>query len=81
MKRIITVLAAAALTAAMLVAGALPVFAQGRSETAPNCEHGNDTAYFSPGVGSRNEQATYSLDKNYFGPESGKERGAYCLQP
>jgi len=28
----------------------------------------------------REGQVTDSLDKNYYGPEDGKERGAYCLQ-
>jgi hypothetical protein len=81
MKRIVTVLTIAALMAVMLLAGGLPVFAQGESETAPNCEDGNNTAFFSPGGDHRDEQAGQSLDKNYFGPDAGKEQGAYCLQP
>ena len=78
MRRIILLVVVALVMAAMMLASALPVFAQGASETAPNCEGGNNTAYSSPGGGARADQATGSLDKNYFG--SGKEQGAYCLQ-
>jgi hypothetical protein len=67
MRRILLVMTVAAVVAALMLASALPVFAQGRSETAPNCEKGNNTAYFSPGSEHRNDQATESLDKNYFG--------------
>jgi len=63
----ISLIVVALVMAAMMVAMALPVFAQGKSETAPNCEKGNNTAYFSPGSAHRNAQATESLDKNYFG--------------
>jgi hypothetical protein len=37
--------------------------AQGRSETAPNCGKGNDTAYFSPGNKHRDPHASNSLNK------------------
>ena len=64
MKRIIV---------AVLVALALvgvpgrAALAQGRSETAPNCEKGNDIAYDSPGSEHRSTQAKDSLDKVYYG--------------
>ena len=77
-KRISLLIAALMLALTMSLGGV--AFAQGNSETAPNCEYGNDTAYFSQGNDDRNDQATVSLDKNYFGPEFGKEQGAYCLQ-
>jgi hypothetical protein len=80
MKRTTLLVTVALVMGAMMLAMALPVFAQGESETAPNCEQGNNTAYFSPGADNRNEQATDSLNENYFGPEAGKEQGAYCLQ-
>jgi len=79
-RRIMLLATVAVVMAAMMVAMAMPAFAQGKSGTAPNCEKGNDTAYFSPGREHRSEQATRSLDKNYFGPVAGKERGAYCLR-
>ena len=67
MRRLISLVAVSLVMAAMILASALPVFAQGESETAPNCEKGNNTAYSSPGGENRNDQATESLDKNYFG--------------
>jgi hypothetical protein len=69
MKRIISLLAAMAIMAAMVVVMAMPAFAaQGRSGTAPNCEYGNETAYRA-GFDHRNEQASNSLNKNYFGTD------------
>jgi hypothetical protein len=77
-KRISLLIAALMLALTMSLGGV--AFAQGKSDTAPNCEKGNDNVFFSPGSEHRNDQATGSLDKNYTGPEFGKERGAYCLQ-
>ncbi len=65
MKRIIMMLTVALVMAAMMLAMAMPAFAQGRSESAPNCERGNNTAYSSPGRKHRSDQATRSLDKIY----------------
>jgi hypothetical protein len=65
MRRIISLVVVALVMAAMMLAMSMPVFAQGHSETAPNCEQGNDTAYFGPGSEHRNDQATDSLNKNY----------------
>ena len=81
MKRIFSLLAVTALMVAMLVASAMPAFAQGRSEGAPNCERGNDTAYSNRGKGdeNRNDQATRSIDKNYFGDDK-NPNAAYCLR-
>jgi Ni/Co efflux regulator RcnB len=67
MKRIISVLAAMAIMAAMVAASAMPAFAQGRSDTAPNCKKGNDTAFGSPGSDNRSGQATKSINKNFYG--------------
>ncbi len=84
MKRLISVLAVAALMAALLVVSAMPAFAQGNSKGAPNCERGNNTAYFSPGGDKRSDQATRSIDKNYFGTDfqgtDKNENAAYCLR-
>jgi hypothetical protein len=66
MRRIISLVVVALVMAAMMLAMSMPVFAQGNSETAPNCEKGNDTAYGSPGSEHRNDQATDSLNKNYY---------------
>ena len=44
MRRILMVLTAAALMASMMVASAMPAFAQGKSEFAPSCEGGQFTA-------------------------------------
>ena len=66
MRRTFSVLAVMMVVAAMLAASAMPAFAQGKSETAPNCEKGNNTAFGSEGSGNRNDQATRSLDKNFF---------------
>jgi len=46
MKRIITVLAVTAIVAAMLVASAMPAFAAGKPENAPNCAKGQINAAF-----------------------------------
>jgi len=66
MRRIISLVVVALVMAAMRLAMSMPVFAQGKSEGAPNCEDGNNTAYSSPGSENRNDQATDSLDKNDF---------------
>lgn len=66
MHRRIKALAVVAMLAAALVAPSA-VGAEGKAGTAPNCEYGNDTAYFSPGGEHRSQQATDSLDKVYFG--------------
>jgi hypothetical protein len=66
MRRIISLVVVALVMAAMMLAMSMPVFAQGNSETAPNCEGGNDTAYFGPGSDNRSDQATSSLNKVYF---------------
>ncbi len=86
MKPFISFLAVAALMAALLVVSAMPAFAQGPhnpSNDPPRCEHGNDTAYFSPagpeGKDKRSEQATRSIDKNYFGNDK-NPNAAYCLR-
>ncbi len=83
MKPFISIMAVAALMAALLVVSAMPAFAQGKSEGAPNCERGNDTAYFSPagpeGADKRSDQATRSIDKNYFGNDK-NPNAAYCLR-
>ncbi len=67
MKRIISVLAVMAIMAAMVAASAMPAFADHspppKNETAPNCEKGNTTAFFSRGMDNRNGQATDSLNK------------------
>ncbi len=76
MRRISLLIAALMLALTMSLGGV--AFAQGYSEFAPNCERGNSTAYYGPGSEHRNDQATGSLDKNFFGPEYGKERGAHC---
>jgi hypothetical protein len=64
-RRLRTTLIAAMLTVSIAFPGLAS--AQGQSDTAPNCEKGNDTAYFSPGAAHRSQQATESLDKVYFG--------------
>ena len=46
MRRIILVLTVTAIMAAMLVASAMPAFAAGKSENAPNCAQGQITATF-----------------------------------
>jgi len=83
MRRIIMMLTVVSVMAAMILASTLPVFAQGKSESAPNCEKGNNQAFFGPGINNRDPQASESLDKNQFGPHASapKERGAYCQQP
>ena len=78
MRRMMVVFTAALVVAAMMVAMAMPAFAQGEPERAPNCEKGNSIAYRTSGSEHRNVQATESLDKNYFGDVAGKERGAFC---
>jgi hypothetical protein len=40
--------------------------AQGESDTAPNCEEGNTTAFSSPGREPRNLQAGSSLNKVFY---------------
>ena len=66
MRRIISLVVVALVMAAMMLAMSMPVFAQGSSDTAPNCEGGNNTAYFSPGSEHRSDQATDSLNKVYY---------------
>ena len=84
MRRMLLVMSVAALMVAMIVATAMPAFAQGRSATAPNCEKGNDTAFFSPGEENRSNQADSSLDKNQFGTDNlGNDKNpnaAFCSQ-
>ena len=63
MKRIISVLAAMLLVAAMLVAMAMPAFADILINEPPKCEKGNNTAFFGPGWENRNGQASESLNK------------------
>jgi hypothetical protein len=82
MRRLLMRLVVMAVMAALLAASAVPAFAQGKSETAPNCEYGSDTAYFNNGLDNRNVHAINSLNKNYNGNSSfGKNpNAAYCLQ-
>ena len=58
MRRIVSVIAVAALMAVLMVAMAAPAFAK--------CQDGNNKAYFGPGADNRSEQATDSLDDVYF---------------
>jgi hypothetical protein len=53
--------------AVMMVATVMPAFAKKNTETPPNCEDGNNNAFYKPGGDNRDEQATNSLDKNSFG--------------
>ena len=44
MRRTIFVVTVALIVATMVLAMAMPVFAEGKSSSAPNCEHGQLTA-------------------------------------
>ncbi len=68
MKRMFMLLTVALVLAAMVLAMAMPAFADPinrRNESAPNCRTGNTQAYYSPGEQKRNAQASESLDRVY----------------
>jgi Tfp pilus assembly protein FimT len=44
MRRIMLLVTVALIVAAMMLAMAMPVFAEGKSSSAPSCEHGQLTA-------------------------------------
>jgi len=84
MGRILLRLVVVAVMLAMLLATAMPAFAQGQNETAPNCEEGNDTAYDQPpeeegGLFHRDVNATDALDQNYYGFDK-NPNAAFCLR-
>ncbi len=79
LRRLLLLVAVALMMVAILVVMAVPAFAQGRSQVAPNCEKGNETAASSKGADNRNAQAARSLDKNFFG-DGKNPNAAHCLE-
>jgi len=80
LRRIFSVLAVLAVMVALVAASAMPALAQGQSWTAPNCEGGNNTAFYTDGgQANRNQQASDSLDKNNIGIDKNLN-AAFCYQ-